>query len=93
MSDENWLRHVSMRGVDRRQFGFGLIASAIASSVPRISFASDRKTPEGELRIGVLTLNSETFHPTWQTTNRGPVLTPLYDHIVGADQTGKLDPA
>jgi len=79
--------------VTRRAFNLGMAASAVAVAAPGSAFAQSRTAPEGELRIGVLTFNSETFHPIWQTSNRGPMLTPLYDHIVGADATGKLDPA
>jgi len=48
--------------------------------------------PAGELRIGVPSLLTETFHPFWAPGNRKFYLTPLYDSLLGLDGDGNLDP-
>lgn len=74
--------------INRRTAGLMLLSALL----PDIAFAAGGDAPEGNLRVGVIQLLTETFHPTWATVSRMQFLTPLYDHIVGADPDGKLDP-
>ena len=48
--------------------------------------------PTGELRIGVPTLITETFHPLWATSSRKFYYEPMYDFLIGINAEGKLDP-
>ena len=48
--------------------------------------------PKDELKIGLSTLYDQTFHPIWGTLYRRQYLEPMYDYIIGVDETGKYDP-
>jgi len=47
-------------------------------------------TPSGELRIGVPTLHSETFHPFWGRNIQKFYYEPIYDYLVGLDENMNL---
>ena len=49
-------------------------------------------SPAGELRIGVGTLYTETFHPYRALPARKLYLDTMYDYLVGIDENMKLDP-
>jgi ABC-type transport system substrate-binding protein len=54
--------------------------------------ATSGPVPKGELKIGVPTLDSETFHPFWAPNIRKFYYEPLFDYLVGLDGEMNLVP-
>ena len=57
-----------------------------------VACASSGSQPSGELKIGLPTLHSETFHPFRARNTRKIYYEPLYDYLVGLDVNMNLVP-
>jgi peptide/nickel transport system substrate-binding protein len=55
-----------------------------------VSYANPAQKPTGELRIGVPTLHTETFHPLWATNLRKFYYEVMFDYLVNLDKDSNL---
>lgn len=66
------------------------LALILATMPFNVVYAQQLSKPTGELRIGMPTLHTETFHPFWGRNIRKFYYEPLYDYLVGMDENMNL---
>lgn len=68
------------------------ILMLLASQIAVTNLCASTHKPEGELKIGLTTLYTQTFHPFRNYADIKIYITPLFDYLVGLDEDGRLQP-